>query len=202
MKKTLLLDLDEVVVFNDFLKLVNEFMGTNYEIDDITNYYIDEEVVPQERMEEFNRFVNGRNLYENARLLPGALEAIKLLSEKFDVYICSSCVNPFDIQGSGRIFKDKYDFLLKNLPFIPPERYIFTSSKNIFKADIKIDDRLSNLKDDIDIKILFPSYHNKDISNEELDANNVIRAGFDWRTGWEHVTNILLGLDMDSEKKI
>ena len=33
MKKILLLDVDDVICFNVFLSAINEFLGTNYEID-------------------------------------------------------------------------------------------------------------------------------------------------------------------------
>lgn len=43
----------------------------------------------------------------------------------------------------------------------------------------QIDDRLPKLDNDINLRILFPSYHNKNITNEELKEKGVIRAGFD-----------------------
>ena len=55
---------------------------------------------------------------------------IKKLSELYDIYICSSCVNPFDIKGSGRMFADKFNFLIENLSFIKPGNFIFTSAKH------------------------------------------------------------------------
>jgi len=194
-KKVLLLDIDEVLCFCGFLEAVNEFLGTNYEIDDFTDYYIDEAVIPKERFEEFNRFMRNRNQYENVFILPGAIEAIKLLSEEYDIYPCTSCINPFDVEGSGKLFMDKYDLLRKYLPFIDPSRFIFTSSKHMFKADVQIDDRLSNLDDNIETRILFHSYHNKDITDEELEKKGVIRAGYDWREGWKNVLKILLPKD-------
>lgn len=200
-RKKLLLDVDEVICFAGFLVAVNEFMGTSYEIDDFTDYYIDEVAIPKERMDEFNKFLSGRNLYDDAILLPNAVEAIKKLCEVYDVYICSSCVNPFDIEGSGKIFMDKYNFLLKNLPFIKPENFIFTSSKHIFKADIQIDDRLPNLDDEIETKILFPSYHNKFVTDEELAKKGAVRAGTDWRDGWNEVLRILLDYEVEPTLK-
>lgn len=200
MKKDLLVDVDEVIVFSGFLEAVNAFLGTNYQIDDFTTYYIDEAVIPKERMQEFNEFLHHRNLYENASLLPGAIETLRKLSEEYNIYLLTACVNPFDIEGSGKVFQDKYNFLVKNLPFIKPENFIFTSAKHLFKAYAKIDDRESNLTDDdIEVKILFPSYHNKDIKDEELTELGIIRAGYDWRTGWQNIENLLLkGLNKDT----
>ena len=191
-KKDILLDVDEVICFSGFLEAVNEFMNTNYVMDDFTEYYIDEVAVPKERFNEFNNYIRERNFYENAEILPNAIETIKILNDLYNIFICSSCVNPFDIEGSGKFFKNKYEFLRSILPFIKPEHIIFTSSKHLIKADIQIDDRLSNLDNNIETKILFPSYHNKDITNEELVQKGVIRAGYDWREGWNEVKKILI----------
>lgn len=191
-KKDILLDVDEVICFSGFLEAINEFMGTNYVIDDFNDYYIDEVAIPKERFNTFNNYIRERNFYENAQILPNAIETIKLLNDLYNIYICSSCINPFDIDGSGKLFKNKYEFLREILPFIKPENIIFTSSKHLIKADIQIDDRLSNLDNNIETRILFPSYHNKNITTEELVKKGVIRAGYDWREGWNEIEKILL----------
>ena len=191
-KKNILLDVDEVICFAGFLDYANEFMNTNYEIDDIKTYYIDDTIILQNKIKEYNKFLNSKNIYENAHILPNAIESIKKLSEYYNIIICSACINPYDVENSGKYFKDKYDFLIKTLPFLKPESFIFTNTKNIIKADIQIDDRVSNLVNDIPIKILFPSYHNKEIADEYLSSKNIIRAGKDWRTGWQNVLNILI----------
>ena len=191
-KKNILLDVDEVICFAGFLDYANEFMNTNYEIDDIKTYYIDDTIILQNKIKEYNKFLNSKNIYENAHILPNAIESIKKLNEYYNIIICSACINPYDVENSGKYFKDKYDFLIKTLPFLKPENFIFTNTKNIIKADIQIDDRVSNLVNDIPIKILFPSYHNKEIADEYLSSKNIIRAGKDWRTGWQNVLNILI----------
>lgn len=202
-KKKLLLDCDEVICFSGYLEAVNDFLGTSYVIDDFSDYYIDEAAIPPEKMPDFNKFINGRNLYENAHILPGAIDAIKILSEEYDIYILSSCVNPLDINGSGRMFVDKYNFLIQNLPFIQPENFIFTSAKHLFKANVMIDDRMSNFEgNEVDVKILFPSYHNKDVDDEELKSKGVIRAGYDWRNGWNEVLQILLKREDELTRKV
>ena len=191
-KKNVLLDVDDVICFAGFLDYANEFMNTNYEIDDIKTYFIDDTIIPQNKIKEYNKFLNSKNIYENAHILPNAIESIKKLSEYYNIIICSACINPYDVENSGKYFKDKYDFLIKTLPFLKPESFIFTNTKNIIKADIQIDDRVSNLVNDIPIKILFPSYHNKEIADEYLSSKNIIRAGKDWRTGWQNVLDILI----------
>ena len=198
-KKKILLDIDEVVCFCGILQAVNDFMGTNYSIDDFTDYYIDEVAVPKEYFNDFNEFLSHRNLYEEPDLLPKAIETLERLNEHFDIYVCSSCLNSLDLENSGRIFQDKFNFLRTFLPFLDPKKFIFTSSKHIFKADIQVDDRLGNLDPEIETKILFPSYHNKDITDEELKEKGILRAGYEWRTGWEELEKILMGLLVKEE---
>ena len=193
-KLKLLLDVDEVVCFSGFLELVNEFLNTNYTIDDFTSYYIDEVAIPKERMNEFNEFISNRNQYENPVFLPGAIEAIKRLSNIYEIYFCSDCRNPFDLKNSGRIFKGKFELLYKTFDqdIIPAKNYILTGVKKIFNVDVQVDDLLHNLNPDIDCKILFPSYHNKDISDDTLLQLGVIRAGNDWKDGWDNLEQILI----------
>lgn len=191
-KKNLLLDIDDVFCFPGFLNAINDFLESSYVIDDFSEYYIDKAVIPKERFDEFNKFLDSRNLYENAQILPYANEVLKELNYIYNIYPCSSCINPFNIIGSGRLFANKYNYLINSLPFIKPEHFIFTNSKHLFKADVQIDDILSNLDKHIETSILFPSYHNKTIPNEELSKKGILRAGYDWRTGWLEVANILL----------
>ena len=55
------------------------------------------------------------------------------------------------------------------------------------EGDIKIDDRLSNLKGYGEQKYLFDSYHNQEICDEELEKEGVIRV-----SGWKELETILL----------
>ena len=46
------------------------------------------------------------------------------------------------------------------------------------------------------MKILFPSYHNKDISDKELGEKGIVRAGIDYHTGWKEIENMLIKKDL------
>ena len=83
MKKVLLLDVDEVICFSGFLSYINEFLGSSYVIDDFEDYYLDEVAIPKDRFIEFNKFIANKNLYENAEILPRAVEVIKKLDEVY-----------------------------------------------------------------------------------------------------------------------
>ena len=48
-RKDVLLDVDDVICFSGFIEAINEFMGTDYKMDDFSVYYIDEVAIPKER---------------------------------------------------------------------------------------------------------------------------------------------------------
>lgn len=203
MKKKILLDIDEVFCFSGYLELVNEFLNTNYKIDDFDDYYIDEVAIPEDKKEEFYKFASTKDQYANPVILPGAIDAISILSKYYDIYPCSDCRNPFDLKNSGRIFKSKFEMLYRLIPedVIPVKNYIFTGAKNICVGDVQIDDLVSNLNPNIKVKILFPSYHNKKVSDEKLKKLGIIRAGYDYHTGWQEVLNILLKSELTKINK-
>ena len=185
--KKLLIDIDEVICQSEFLDEMNKFLGTNYSIDDFKEYYIDDILGSDDNKMDFYNIIRNKDLYKNAHIYPGAVETLKDLNRKYQIYICSACVMFCMPEDSGIFFKHKYDFLIKNFPFLNPDNFIFTSAKNIFDADIQIDDRVKNLQGNIKTKLLFTAYHNKSISNEDLNKSNIIRVN-----SWLDIRKILL----------
>lgn len=186
MKKKMLVDLDYVICYPGFLKIVNDFLGTNYVEDDFEEYIIDGVIGPQEKINEFYEYYLLQDGYKDAVLIEGAKEALERLSEHYDIHLCSACVMFGVERRSAKLFKDKFEYLMKELPFLDPEKIIFTNSKNIFKADVQIDDRLPNMLGDVKIKLLFDAYHNRKISDEELKEHNMIRV-----KNWKEIEEIL-----------
>ena len=109
------------------------------------------------------------------------------LNKKYELYITTAYIFRDDKEKSSELLKNKFDYLIKNFPFIQPEQYIFTSNKEIVECQIKIDDKPSNLDGDAELKLLFTAYHNKNIPNEELQKNNLVRVN-----NWNEIGKILL----------
>lgn len=189
--KKILLDVDEVMCYSGFMAAVNAYLGENHELSEFKSYYIDD-IIPENRRIDFYKYCTTINMYDNAKLVEDAVEVIKKLNEKYEIYICSSFVNPFFPEDAGKQLKDKYDYIYKNFPFLDPEKFIFTSVKSILKADIQIDDRITHLEGDSTVKILFPAYHNKEIRDKELLRKGIIRAGLDEKKAWREIEKILL----------
>jgi len=186
-KKKLLVDFDNVVCEDVFLTHINKFLNTNYKLKNIKEYLLDE-LVPSDKMEEFYTYLFSDDLYKNAKLITGAKEALKKLNEKYDIYICSACIIVKRPKVSGLMFSYKFNFLIKKLSFLDPNKFIFTSSKDICCGDILLDDYHSNLKtSNAKRKLLFDSYHNRHYSDEDLKRYNIERV-----VGWDDVCKKLL----------
>ena len=119
--KKIFIDVDDVICDNGFMYLVNSFLGTNYTLADVKSYYVEEDLMTPEQIPAFYDYIADKNTYDHSYIFEGAYEGLKALNEKYEVYICSSCA--IDIPGlkevSGMYFKNKYDFLIKNFPFLP-----------------------------------------------------------------------------------
>ncbi len=171
---TIMIDLDDTICHYNFLDYLNEFAGTNYQKKDIKTYYM-EEILPSEQREKFKEFIVKKNLYANAKIYDNAIEVIKRLNQNNDIFICSAYVFKDNPQKSGNHILNKFNFLCKIFPFINPNNFIFIYDKELLNIDIKIDDKIDNLKN-AKIKILYDAYHNQNFSVEELKEKGIIRA--------------------------
>ncbi len=184
--KTIMVDMDEVLCIGGHLGIVNKFLNTNYKIDDLPGYYT-EDLIPKEHLQEYYHFFETQNVYDYVSIIPDAIEVLKKLSKKYQIFICTAYYSDMYEMDQSRCLVDKYKWLQKNFPFINPYQYVFINDKSLLNCDIKIDDRLSNLKGYGEQKYLFDSYHNQQISNEELKQEGAIRV-----SGWKELETILL----------
>lgn len=167
------------------LEYINEFKNANYKLDEQTDFYLQNLVTRNK--EQFWKFLNEKNLYENAELKDNCYEALKELNEIYDIYIVTSYLwKDGMIDASGNNLANKYNYLKEKLPFIDPSKYIFTTNKQLIKGDISIDDKLSNLH--TNKKILFTAWHNKQISKKDLNEEGITRVNT-----WEDILKELEG---------
>lgn len=173
-KQSIMIDMDDVLVTNYFLHSLNSFLNTNYEESDFKSFYMQEKI-PENRRKEFFDYFLKEDIYKHAVISDNAVEVVKDLNEKYDVFIGTSFIFPEVIDQSGVVLKYKYDFLTKNFPYLNPYNFIFLGNKDNLNMDIKIDDRLENLKGAKE-KLLFTAYHNEDLSNKYLIKNGIKRV--------------------------
>ncbi len=174
MKRKLMIDMDDVICSGGFLKLVNQFLGTNYTEKDVPGYYV-QSLIPDEKKEEYLDFFMQKNMYDYCDLHPFAVEIIKELNEEFEAFIGTSYIIPKREAESGIILYHKHNYLQENLPFINPLNYVFVGNKDILNCYVKIDDKLENLKN-AKRKLLYTAYHNKYIDDNYLENNNIERV--------------------------
>ena len=182
MKQSIMVDMDDVITDGGFLYLVNEYGKTNYKVNDIKDYYMQDLVNDKDGF--FKYFIT-KNQYDYSTLIPNVKEVLKYLRKYYDIYIATSYIIREIPKECGIILFHKHNYLYKNLPFIPPENYIFINNKSLLNCDIKIDDRLDNLQN-AKIKLLFTAYHNKGLDDEYLHSLGVIRVN-----NWLEIKKIL-----------
>ena len=182
----LIVDMDDVLTEKGFIRMINEFLGTNYKQEDAGSYYIND-LIPKDRLEEWVKWYSTKNAYDYVDIVKDAQEVMGKLNKVYEVYIATSYVFRDAPQVSGKTLYDKYNFLIKKFPFIDPHKFIFISNKELLEADIRIDDSPKKLLGKARLKLLFTAYHNKNMTEEELKEHNFVRVN-----GWKEVEEILL----------
>lgn len=182
--KTIMVDMDNVITHGNFSKILEAYLGYHLEYENITNYYI-QDILGDKKEDFFSKFKD-MDMYENATLLPDCYDALKKLSEFYKIYICTDYIWREIIEYAGNNLKNKYRFLYNKLDFIEPKNFIFVGDKSVVNCDIKIDDKIKNIEG-AKTKLLFTAWHNKNISSEELEKQNIIRVN-----NWKEIAEILL----------
>ena len=189
--KKIMIDLDETICSPSYLKEVNKYLNTNYKYEDIKTYFVEDIIAEDKKQDFLDYFYQNVNAYDDAMILPDALGVIEKLSHFYEIYIVSAFVDKRRIKESSIMAKYKYEWILKNMPFIDPKKIVLTGSKDIIMCDIKIDDKVSNLKGYGETKLLMDQLHNQKYSFEELTNMNIKRV-YDW----QQVEAILLGSEV------
>ncbi len=185
MKKKIMIDMDDVIYGKMFLNLINTYLGTTYKEDDFPSYYM-QDIIPKEKQEDFFNWMLTLEIYDYGELLPNVYAVLKRLNEKYNLCIGTAYIIKELPMESGKIMlSQKYERLLSVFDFLTPKQIILVNDKSFINAYIKIDDLVSNLEG-AEIKLLFSSYHNKDISDLELKEKGIIRVN-----NWLEVEEIL-----------
>ena len=184
--KRIMIDMDDVITCHNFEKNIEKYLGYKYDFSNFTGYRMQD--VLEDKKKDFFIWLRDKNYYEEATLVDNCYDVIKELNSKYEIYIVTDYVWPEEEIhcALGKFIKDKYDFLYKNFDFLKPNQFLFVSSKKMIKADIKIDDKLTNLIG-AKTKIMYTAYHNKNITDKELNKKKVIRAN-----NWLDIKRILL----------
>ena len=77
--KRLLIDMDDVICENGFIRMINEFLGTNYKSEDANSYYVND-LIPKDKFEEWVKFFEEKNVYDYVNIVKDAPEVIEKLN--------------------------------------------------------------------------------------------------------------------------
>lgn len=170
-------DMDEVIAdaFGKHLRHYNQRTGANLTPDMVAKKGLGA-VLPAEQREEFQAVPHSPGFFADIELVAGSREALLELSRNHDIFITSAAM---EVPGS---FADKFQWLARHFPFIPPSRIVFCGDKNIVNADVLIDDRSRHFRGFRGTGILFTAPHNVNEA-ADLRANN-----------WNDVLEILEGV--------
>jgi 5'(3')-deoxyribonucleotidase len=147
-------DMDEVIAdaFSEHLRRCNAAFGTALTAADVRGRHL-EDCVPAAHREAAVEMID-ESFFESLAVMPGAQEALRELTEEYDVFIVSAAM---DVPCS---FAAKYRWLQRHFPFIPAERIVFCGDKGIVDADYLIDDRARHFERFRGQGLLFAAPHN------------------------------------------
>ena len=182
-KKTIMLDMDDVITISGLSNLIELFLGEKLQETDM--YY--KQDLLGDKKEDFFKFFVTKNLYDYVDIVDHCKEVLEKVCKYYDVYITTDYIWRDVPDYAGDNMRNKFNFLNKNFPFLDRRKYIFTSSKNVVKCDIRIDDKIENLLGDDSDKYLFTANHNKKISKDELDRLGITRVN-----NWLELSEILI----------
>jgi 5'(3')-deoxyribonucleotidase len=127
-------------------------------------------------------FLKSPNTYVHLELIDEhVVSEIKKLHEKYDVIIVTSAF-PEAVPG-------KWEWMQKQLPFIPHKNFCTFSRKDLINADLLIDDAIHNVKDWVATTrpAIVPSHH----WNQELRTLPLVTMVDGWKDMCEIVDNVM-----------
>jgi 5'(3')-deoxyribonucleotidase len=148
------IDMDEVVAdaLAEHLRRYNAAFGAQLTIDDLKGRHL-EDSVPAAHRDAAIALIDA-SFFEDLAVMPDALEVIRELAARHDVFIVSAAM---DVPCS---FDAKYRWLQRHFPFIPPSQIVFCGDKGIIDADYLIDDRARHFERFRGRPLLFSAPHN------------------------------------------
>ncbi|WP_461789326.1 5' nucleotidase, NT5C type [Pedobacter sp.] len=120
--------------------------------------------VPAEVSDQWFNYINEKGFFRDLPVIDGAVDAVKALQQKYEVYIVSAAM---EFKNS---LEDKLEWLAEHFPFISWKQIIFCGEK-IVDVDIMIDDRIKNFQNFDGRALLFTSPHNLLITDYERVDN-------------------------------
>ena len=155
-KPILVLDQDDVIVdtYGKMAQIIVRDFDTDFSLEDFYARAFND-LLTAEHKERIYQELHKPGFFADIPAKEGAVEAVKLLAAKYDVYVATAAM---EFPNS---FREKYDWLQTNLPFVPYQNLIFCGHKSILRADVIVDDMPRNFAGQGSARcLLFNAPHN------------------------------------------
>ena len=133
------------------------------------------QVVSSDRHNALEAYLRSEDFFEHLTVMPDAQRVMQRLQHNYEVFIATAAM---EIPTS---FAQKYRWLEKHFPFIPPSHIVYCGDKGILRADYLIDDNPRQLQRFQGTGILYSSPHNAKVK------------GFKRVKNWLEVEQLFLG---------
>ncbi len=173
MRKSIAIDMDGVLadVEAQFLHWYEQDYKITMTKEDLLGKS-EEDAFPEKGI--IKKFASSPGFFLNVPVMHGAIEAVKSLTEKYEVYVVSAAME------FPQSLMDKRQWLEINFPFISWKSIIFCGDKSIISTDYMIDDHIKNLDYFKGGTIMFHAFHNVEYRHHTRVDN------------WKEVTDLLL----------
>lgn len=133
------------------------------------------QVVPSDRHDALEAYLRSDDFFEKLAVMPESQRVMHRLQQNYEVFIATAAM---EVPTS---FHQKYRWLEKHFPFIPPSHIVYCGDKGILRADYLIDDNPRQLQRFQGTGVLYSSPH------------NVRAKGFKRVKDWLEVEEMFLG---------
>ena len=125
-RKSIMIDMDEVIVKGRFTEFIDEFLG-GVDFEKLNGFYRQDLIKGRE--EEFKKIYAFKSLYKNdegsfVEPLPNCVEVIERLNQEYDIYIVTSYVWKENVIDAAHNLKYKYEYLRHFFPFLDANNFI------------------------------------------------------------------------------
>jgi 5'(3')-deoxyribonucleotidase len=147
--------MDEVMAdaLGEHLLRYNRHYGEEITIADLEGKWL-WEIVATDRHDVLDAYMRSDDFFEAMAVMPESQRVMRRLQMKYEVFIATAAM---EVPTS---FQQKYRWLAKHFPFIPPSHIVYCGDKSILRADYLIDDNPRQLLRFAGEGILYSSPHN------------------------------------------
>jgi 5'(3')-deoxyribonucleotidase len=115
------------------------------------------DVISVERHHVLEGYLRSEDFFENLAVMPDAQRVLEMLQKKYEIFIATAAM---EVPTS---FHQKYRWLERHFPFIPPSHIVYCGDKSILRADYLVDDNPRQLRRFQGEGILYHSPHNANV---------------------------------------